>query len=448
MIPARLASTRLPEKLLADIAGKPLICHTYERASSARTVSRVIVATDDERIASAICSIGGEAAMTSPDHMSGSDRAAEVAESLPPNSIVVNVQGDEPLISPDAIDDAVRAISGRADLDVVTTSQPIMSANEVLNANIVKVVTDSEGRALYFSRSPVPYPRDASLRYGGDLNAAIAAEPDLLGSFRKHTGLYVYRREFLLKFTRLPQTRLEKLEMLEQLRALENGASILVIDEAERSIGVDTADDLEKVRQIIASRSLRVREARDADLPEIARVHVEAWRGSFEGVVPEDYLAGLTAADRERVLRERLANRNYRLMVIEEAGRMPAFQETGRMPAFQETGRMPALQEVSGFIDYGWPDPDGLPFDARIFSFYLLPERQRNGIGTKLFSACFDALRAAGLGSVCLETIENSPFRGFYDKHGGRVIANGQAQLGGHRVPTVIYGWDSLENRS
>ncbi|MCC6328441.1 MAG: 3-deoxy-manno-octulosonate cytidylyltransferase [Acidobacteria bacterium] len=253
VIPARYVSTRLPGKLLLDICGKPLILHTLEQASEARSVSRVIVATDDVRILHTILSAGGEAVMTAAGHLSGSDRVAEVAERLPRGSVIVNVQGDEPLISPETIDRAVYALVRDQSVDIATTYEPIESIEELLNGNVVKVVMNDAGHALYFSRSPLPFPRDASLRYGSDLNAAIRNEPDLLGIFKKHTGLYAYRREFLLEFTQMPQTRLEKIEMLEQLRALENGARIKVVKADRGSIGVDTQDDLEKVRAIVSA---------------------------------------------------------------------------------------------------------------------------------------------------------------------------------------------------
>ena len=253
IIPARYASTRLPGKMLLDIAGKPLILHTLGQAMKARTVSRVIVATDDERIFNVVTASGGEAVMTSPDHSSGSDRLAEVAVNLPEGSIIVNVQGDEPVISPDTIDAAVNALLSDSLADMATTCEPINGLSELLNGNNVKVVVGDKGYALHFSRSPMPWPREASLKYGGDPNQAIEEEPELLANFRKHTGLYVYRREYLLEFTKMPQTRLEQFEMLEQLRALENGAKIRVVDVTESSIGVDTAEDLERVRLILSS---------------------------------------------------------------------------------------------------------------------------------------------------------------------------------------------------
>jgi 3-deoxy-manno-octulosonate cytidylyltransferase (CMP-KDO synthetase) len=251
IIPARYASTRLPGKMLLPIAGKPLILHTLGQAEKVRGISGVIVATDDERIFDAIASAGGKAVMTSAGHCSGSDRVAEVAAGLPEGSIVVNVQGDEPMISPDTIDKAVAALIEDDAADMSTTCEPIESLWELLNGNNVKVVVGDKGYALHFSRSPMPWPREASLRYGGDPNQAIEEEPELLSNFRKHTGLYAYRREYLLEFTKMPQTRLEKFEMLEQLRAVENGAKIRVVEVAESSIGVDTPEDFERVRRII-----------------------------------------------------------------------------------------------------------------------------------------------------------------------------------------------------
>lgn len=237
--------------MLLPIAGKPLILHTLERARSASALDRVVVATDDERIFDVVTNAGGDGVMTSPRHQSGSDRIAEVAETLPEGSIIVNVQGDEPLISPKTIDRAVEALLEDDAADMATTWEPINSLGDLLNGNNVKVVVGEQGYALYFSRSPFPWPREASIRYGGDPNQAIEKEPDLLRNYKKHTGLYVYRREYLLKFTKLPQTRLEKYEMLEQLRALEHGARIKVVQAAEPSIGVDTQEDYERVREML-----------------------------------------------------------------------------------------------------------------------------------------------------------------------------------------------------
>ena len=255
IIPARYASVRLPGKLLLPIAGRPLIAHTIEQARSAPTVSRVIVATDDQRIFDAVSSIGAEVVMTSPEHCSGTDRLAEVAATLPDECIIVNVQGDEPMIAPETIDVAVKALLDDEDADMATTCEPIERIDDLLNGNIVKVVIGDSGYALYFSRSPMPFPRDASLKYGGDPNRAIREEPELLSLFRKHTGLYVYRRDYLLRLSKLSPTRQEKIEMLEQLRALEDGADIRVVEAVGSSVGVDTQDDYEKVRELLESNA-------------------------------------------------------------------------------------------------------------------------------------------------------------------------------------------------
>ena len=251
IVPARYESTRLPGKMLLPIGGKPLILHTLDRALSAATVSQVIVATDDDRIFDVVKGAGSEAVMTSPKHQSGSDRIAEVAEGLPELSIIVNVQGDEPLLSPATIDRAVKALLEDDAADMSTTWEPIESLSELLNGNNVKVAVADNGYALYFSRSPFPWPRDASMRYNGDPNEAIEREPELLTNYKKHTGLYAYRREYLLRFTKLSQTWLERYEMLEQLRALEHGAKIRVVQAAGTSIGVDTEEDLNRVREIV-----------------------------------------------------------------------------------------------------------------------------------------------------------------------------------------------------
>lgn len=235
--------------MLADIGGTPMVVLTARQAAKAKLVTQVLVATDDERIAQTAAAYGLEAVMTSPDHASGSDRVAEVAENLPAGSIIVNVQGDEPLISPDTIDRAVEAMLS-SDADIVTTSEPIDSVDDVFDSNIVKAVVSEDGNAVYFSRSPVPFLRDIATSHGGDLRKALDNEPELLSAFRKHTGLYVYRREYLLGFTKMPQSRLEKFEMLEQLRALENGSRIIVVNASGKSIGIDNEADLERVREM------------------------------------------------------------------------------------------------------------------------------------------------------------------------------------------------------
>lgn len=257
IIPARLASTRLANKLLLEIDGKPLILHTLAQAKKSKHIHRVIVATDSEEISNVVNESGNEAVLTGANHQSGSDRIAEVAETLPENSIVVNVQGDEPMISPDTIDWAIEAILNDENADISTTCEKIKNAEDVLNPNIVKVVTDENDYAIYFSRSPIPFPRDAVNKYGS-IEDALINENELISLYRKHTGLYVYRREYLLKFTKLAQTKLEKTEMLEQLRALENGAKIKVVETTESSIGVDTQEDLENVRFILENRKSEI----------------------------------------------------------------------------------------------------------------------------------------------------------------------------------------------
>ncbi len=253
VIPARYASTRLPGKPLLDLGGKPMILHVVERTKQAQSVSRVIVATDDQRVFAAVAAAGEEALMTSPDHPTGTDRLAEVAAQLDAE-IIVNVQGDEPLIDPGTIDAAVAPLLTDRELMMSTTCEPILSAADVLSPNVVKVVTDQTGYALYFSRNPIPFPR-AAVQLHGSLEAAFTAEPDLLLTYAKHTGLYVYRREFLLTFANLSPTPLEQTELLEQLRALEHGYRIKVIRVTHRSLGVDTPDDVERVRELLQQQA-------------------------------------------------------------------------------------------------------------------------------------------------------------------------------------------------
>ena len=250
IIPARYDSVRLPGKALLEIAGKPMVCWVVERALAARNVARAVVATDDERIVEAVSAAGYDAVMTSALHRSGTDRIAEVAASLDDAEIIVNVQGDEPLISPDTIARAVDALIDDADAGIATTWELIESATDVLNPDVVKIVVDEGQRAIYFSRSAVPYPRDAVLQHGS-IQAALENEPGLLAGFRKHTGLYAYRRNVLLAFASWPQSKLERLESLEQLRALEHGVTIKAIKASTSSIGVDTMADLERVRALV-----------------------------------------------------------------------------------------------------------------------------------------------------------------------------------------------------
>jgi len=236
-----------------------MIVHVCDRASMAKTISRVVVATDDERIAATVKDYGYEARLTSPNHTSGTDRVAEVAESLDCD-LIVNVQGDEPLIDSSVIDDAVNPMLAETCLPMCTTREPIYNWADVLNPNVVKVVTDQEGLALYFSRSPIPFPRavlpPGSTLDGNIFEEAVIAKPEILRRYYKHTGLYVYRRKFLLKFAKLPPTDLEHEEALEQLRALQNGYKIKVVTVSHRSIGIDTPQDLERARLILESERL------------------------------------------------------------------------------------------------------------------------------------------------------------------------------------------------
>ena len=225
-----------------------MIVHVAWRASRARLVSRVIVATDDERIFQAVREHGCEAQMTSPEHASGTDRVAEVAAGLDAE-FIVNVQGDEPLIEPSTIDAAIEPLlAGDSLLQMSTTSEPIPQADDVFNPSIVKVTVDSHGFALYFSRSPIPFVRPAA---GLTLDETLRADPNLLTNYRKHSGLYAYTIEFLQKFAKLKPSPLERMEGLEQLRALENGFDIRVVPVEHRSISVDTEQDYERVKRLI-----------------------------------------------------------------------------------------------------------------------------------------------------------------------------------------------------
>jgi 3-deoxy-manno-octulosonate cytidylyltransferase (CMP-KDO synthetase) len=421
IIPARYSSIRLPGKLLLPIAGKPLILHTLGQAKKAEHVSRVIVATDDERIFNAVVESGNHAVMTSSEHRSGSDRIAEVAAGLLEGSIIVNVQGDEPLISPRTIEKAIEALLNDETADIATTCEPIDDLGDLLNGNVVKVVASDLGYALYFSRSPMPFPREASLRYDGDPNQAIVNEPEIMTIFRKHTGLYVYRREFLMKFTKLPPSKLEQIEMLEQLRALENGARIKVVEVSESSIGVDTPEDFERARTIIEARTITLREATEKDVPAIARVHIESWRKSFASIAPQSYLDNLSIERREKVFAERLSDISYHLFVAEN----------------QENG-------IVGFVDFGKPTFENLNHQRQIYSFYFLPEFQRKGIGSKLFKLCLEKIIEQGCNSLCLDSLEVSPYRQFYDKMGGKIVGRDSHRLGEVDFATVIYGWDDL----
>ncbi len=239
IIPARYASTRLPGKPLIPIAGKPLIQHVVERCRQAKALSEVIVATDDARIWE-VAQGFSQVEMTSPDHPSGSDRVAEVAARCECDAIV-NIQGDEPLIDPSVIDAVAKALE---QAEMSTAATPIKNPEEYDDPNVVKVVVNAAGRALYFSRRTIPYLREAA---SGSVSEQLAAFP-----FLKHLGIYGYRRETLLRLVRLPVSALERAEKLEQLRALENGIAIAVVKVDYDSVGVDAPGDVARVEKLLS----------------------------------------------------------------------------------------------------------------------------------------------------------------------------------------------------
>jgi len=234
VIPARLASSRLPEKLLLQETGKPLLQYTWEAACQATSLAEVIVATDSEQIAQTVRDFGGTCQMTRDDHPSGTDRIAEVIRRDRPNvDIVVNIQGDEPDVDPAHLDRLARLLAENPTAEMATLSTPIRTREQWSDPSCTKVVCAASGAALYFSRCPIPYYRD------GDVNELLAGD----SPWQLHLGLYAYRREFLLRLTELPQSPLEKLERLEQLRALEAGATIQVGSVAHPAAGIDTPED-------------------------------------------------------------------------------------------------------------------------------------------------------------------------------------------------------------
>ncbi len=235
VIPARYASSRFPGKPLYKILDKPMIEWVYTNAKKSQYISKLVVATDDERIYKTVIEFGGISIMTSPLHPSGTDRVAEVAKKYPDYDIVVNIQGDEPLISPKMIDRTIEPLFFNKDIVVSTPVKRMENEKDIKNPNIVKVVKDLGDWAIYFSRYPIPYIRDENgYKY-----------------FYKHIGLYVYKRDFLLKFVNMPQTPLEKAEKLEQLRIIEHGYKIFTVETAYDSYGVDTENDVKKVEEIL-----------------------------------------------------------------------------------------------------------------------------------------------------------------------------------------------------
>ena len=241
IIPSRYESTRFPGKPLADLAGKPMIQHVYERVLKAMSVSFAAVATDDERIFAAVRAFGGRAVMTSPRHRSGTDRIAEAVETmgLRDDDIVVNVQGDQPLFEPSQVDEVVGPLLQDGSIPMSTLIYRIVRGEEITHPNAVKTVFDRNHFALYFSRATIPFVRDAARK----------------GEYFKHHGIYAYRRHFLRTFTSLPEGILERLEALEQLRALENGYPIKVVVTSHDSVEVDTPVELERVRRLITGEN-------------------------------------------------------------------------------------------------------------------------------------------------------------------------------------------------
>jgi 3-deoxy-manno-octulosonate cytidylyltransferase (CMP-KDO synthetase) len=243
VIPARYASTRLPRKMLLRETGKTLLEHTYDAASAARRPTGVIVATDHAEIAAEVERFGGNFVMTSPDCQSGTDRVAEVARKLPRAEIIVNVQGDEPEMSPDNIDRVIELLEQNPSAPMATLATPMPSPEQLANPACVKVVFDNHGRALYFSRSPIPFVRDADATArppAGSTEAPRFNDPPL---FFQHLGIYAFRREVLPQIVALPPSSLEQAEKLEQLRFLQSGGTIVVAVVEHRSCGIDTPAD-------------------------------------------------------------------------------------------------------------------------------------------------------------------------------------------------------------
>lgn len=239
VIPARWASTRLPGKSLIPICGKPLIQWVAERVAEARLLTSFVVATDDERIRDAVESFGYRAVMTSADHPTGTDRVAEAVRGENAD-VVINIQGDEPLIDPGLIDRLAETMASRQDLDMATAATPLRDPEQIASDSIVKVVRNGKGEALYFSRSVIPHVRDAA--DDGD------------GLYWRHVGIYAYRAEFLERLVMTPPCALEQAERLEQLRALHIGACMAVVETEEQGIGVDTPEDVEYVERLLKNR--------------------------------------------------------------------------------------------------------------------------------------------------------------------------------------------------
>ncbi len=240
IIPSRYESSRFPGKPLADLCGKPMIQHVYERVARAKAIPYVAVATDDERIFAAVRKFGGNAVMTAATHRSGTDRIAEAvaALNLAPDAIIVNIQGDQPIFEPVQVDEVIGPLIDDSSINMSTLIYKIILDEEITHPNAVKVAFDHEGFALYFSRSTIPYVRSSTMK----------------ADYYKHHGIYAYRRDFLDTFTKLPEGKLEKLEALEQLRALEHGYKIKVVITPHDSVEVDTPQELDRVRRILTAQ--------------------------------------------------------------------------------------------------------------------------------------------------------------------------------------------------
>lgn len=239
VIPARYGSTRLPAKPLVPLAGKPMIQRVYERATLAKSAGRVIVATDDDRILKAVQEFGGEARMTRADHRTGTERIAEVAAHVD-GRVFVNVQGDEPLLDPAAVDAAVNALVEEPAAAIATVAVPIRTPADIMDPNVVKTVLDFDDNALYFSRAPIPWVRDSAHK--------------IHARHLKHLGLYVFQRDALLEYPTLPQGELERLEQLEQLRWLENGWKIRVAEVEHDAVSVDVPEDVARVEKLLQEK--------------------------------------------------------------------------------------------------------------------------------------------------------------------------------------------------
>lgn len=249
VIPARFYSSRLPEKMLADIDGRPMVQWVYESVKHSRNIDRVIVATDDGRIESVVRAFGGEVVMTSPDLKSGTDRVAAVAKEVP-GDVFINVQGDEPLIESEVIDRAAELVISKG-FKMASAMTPLRDVDELEDPACVKVIADANSRAIYFSRFPIPFSRVAP--HVQEFEQMFSLKDPSQWPCQRHLGLYVFERQTLFEFSQLPQTGMERAESLEQLRALYNGIPIGMVKVSSRSYGVDTKADLERVRKVVKS---------------------------------------------------------------------------------------------------------------------------------------------------------------------------------------------------